>query len=90
MRHVSNKHQLVIKSHLYKITFSQFDLFFFIHEAVGEQQAGSVWNSNDRVDTLTNYNGPGGAEHYNGPGRKIQARPQLYSVSLIVFNCLKI
>ena len=39
------------KSHLYKITFSQFDLFF-LQETVGEQQAGPVWNSN----------GPGRAE----------------------------
>ena len=59
--HVSNKHQLVVKSHLYKITFSPFDLFFFLQETVGEQQAGSVWNSNGRADTLTNYNGLGRA-----------------------------
>ena len=46
--HVSNKYQLVVKSHHYKITFSQFDLFF-LQETVGEQQAESVWNSNGRA-----------------------------------------
>ena len=61
--------------------FSQFNLFLS-QETVGEQQAGSVWNSNrpSRADTPTKYNRPG---QKSGPST-------LYSVSLIGFNCLKI